>query len=61
MVKIKTERPEWLVEYRKRTSIIDVIDLAFSEACDCEVCKKLRETAKYMGELFMPSPEKRRI
>jgi len=47
-------RPPWLVEFRKRTAIIDVIDKAFSITCGCDVCMRIREIADELGELFMP-------
>ena len=47
-------RPEWLGEYRRKTALIDAIDLAFSENCDCGACRKLREAAPELGDLFMP-------
>jgi len=53
-VKRKFARPQWLVEFRKRTAIIDVIDTAFSINCNCEVCLKIRGIADELGELFMP-------
>jgi len=50
----KVEKPAWLMEFRRRTSLIDVIDKAFSKDCDCEVCVDLRKAARDLGELFMP-------
>jgi len=47
-------RPPWLVEFRKRTAIIDIIDRAFSVNCGCDVCMRIREIADELGELFMP-------
>jgi len=47
-------RPPWLVEFRKRTAIIDVIDTAFSINCDCLVCVRIRDIAGELGDLFMP-------
>jgi len=53
-VRKRHSRPPWLVEFRKRTAIIDVIDKAFSINCDCLVCMRIREIADELGELFMP-------
>jgi len=53
-VRRKVARPQWLIEFRKRTSIIDVIDTAFSVNCNCDVCLKIRDIADELGELFMP-------
>jgi len=47
------ERPKWLVNFRKQTELIDVIDLAYSENCECNVCQRLRKVAIDLGELFM--------
>jgi len=55
---VKISKPDWLIEFRRRTALIDVIDTAFSNSCNCEVCIKIREIANELGELFMPKSEK---
>jgi len=60
--KVVHTRPQWLVDFRKRTRIIDVIDLAFDHDCECVVCKEIRALAEELGELFVPPgmPTRRR-
>ena len=48
----KVKKPEWLEDFRRRMSIIEIIDKAFENGCDCEVCVRLRELAVEMGELY---------
>jgi len=48
----KRGRPKWLLEFKRRTRLIEIIDLAFSNPCDCEVCTELREVAHELGDLF---------
>jgi len=49
------KRPEWLEEYRKRTKIIEVIDMAFDEeVSDEDVRNRLKEVAEDLQDLFMP-------
>jgi len=54
VIRIPEEKPKWLNEYRRRTSLIETIDKAFQIDCNCEVCVALREAAKDLGELFVP-------
>lgn len=64
MSKKRVSKPEWLHEYRRKTSIIEVIDMAFDQnVTDKEVRQALIEAAEDLGELFMPaspSTERRR-
>lgn len=47
------KRPEWLKEYRKRTELIEVIDMAFNpDYTDKQVRQALKKTAKQLGEMF---------
>jgi len=57
--KSKTDKPEWLVEFRKRTALIDIIELAFDIDCNCEVCVRLRKIAKDLGSLITVPGAKR--
>jgi len=50
----KSSKPEWLEEFRRRTRIINIIERAFDDNCDCEVCRKLRDIAFELADLFMP-------
>jgi len=43
-----------LLEFRRRTALIDVIDLAFNHDCSCEVCTEIRKIASDLEDLFMP-------
>jgi hypothetical protein len=52
------DKPQWLIEFRRRTALIDAIEKAFDSNCQCEVCRKLREVAKELGELFLPQTSK---
>jgi len=49
-------RPQWLVEFRRRTAIIDIIDQAFEENCDCSICRQLRKVAADLEEFLVPPP-----
>jgi len=58
----KPAPPAWIGEFKRRTAIIDIIALAYTHNCDCEVCQRLREVGEELGNLFMPSgPETVRI
>ena len=48
----RVKKPEWLEDFRRRMAIIDIIDKAFENGCDCEVCVRLRDLAMEMGELY---------
>ena len=48
-----SKRPPWLEEFKRKTSIIALIGMAFDTACDCPVCVGLRETSSDLGEMFM--------
>jgi len=50
----KISKPEWLEEFRRRTRIINIIERAFDNNCDCEVCRELRDIAFELADLFMP-------
>jgi len=50
--KAKIDKPQWLIEFRKRTALIDIIELAFETNCNCEVCVRLRKIAKDLGSLI---------
>jgi len=45
-------KPEWLQDFKKRISLIDIIDRTFDLKCDCETCKRLREIAEDLGKMF---------
>lgn len=48
------KRPEWLREYRKRTELIEVIDMAFNpDYTDKQVRNALKKAAKQLGDSFM--------
>jgi len=51
-VEEEVKLPTWLVDFKKRIALIEVIELAFKNKCDCEVCKKLREIAEDLGKTF---------
>jgi len=53
-VRKRHSRPPWLIEFKKRTAVIDWIDTAFSINCSCDVCVKIRDQAGDLGDLFMP-------
>jgi hypothetical protein len=48
------KKPPWLEEYKRKTSIIDLFNLAFDTDCNCPVCEGLRRISGDLGELFMP-------
>jgi len=48
------EKPQWLRDFRRRIALIEVMELAFDLECDCEVCQRLRNIAREMGEEFLP-------
>jgi len=48
------EMPRWLVEYKKRARVMDILALAFETDCDCEVCKELRKWAMELDEEITP-------
>jgi len=52
----RLKKPGWLVEFRKRIRLIEIIERAFEVDCDCEVVRALREVAGELGEVFISSP-----
>lgn len=44
--------PTWISEVEKLSIVIDLIRLAYEIDCDCEVCKKLKESAQAFEELM---------
>ena len=63
MSKKRFSKPDWLTDYRRRTRLIEVIDMAFdNNVSDKEVRTALVEAAEELGELFMPPapPSERR-
>jgi len=49
------KKPKWLEEWKRRTRIINIIELAFDVDCDCEVCRAVRELGQEMEGLMPPS------
>jgi len=49
------KKPKWLEEWKRRTRIINIIELAFETDCDCEVCRAVRELGEEMEGLMPPS------
>ncbi|RLI40205.1 hypothetical protein DRO59_09820 [Candidatus Bathyarchaeota archaeon] len=49
------KKPKWLEEWRRRTRIINIMELAFNCGCDCEVCKALRQLAQEMEGMMPPT------
>jgi len=45
-------KPKWIEEWRRRTRIISIIELAFEHSCDCEVCKELRDLGMEMEDMM---------
>jgi len=52
----KLRKPDWLVDFRRRIRLIDILDRAFDVDCNCEICCSLREVAGELGETFMSTP-----
>jgi len=52
----KMRKPDWLVDFKRRIRLIDILDRAFEVGCECEICSTLREIAGELGEAFMSSP-----
>jgi len=52
----RLKKPEWLVDFRRRIRLIDILDRAFDVDCNCEICSSLREIAGELGEVFVSSP-----
>ena len=48
-------KPKWLEEWKRRTRIINIIELAFETDCDCEVCRAVRQLGEEMENLMPPS------
>jgi len=51
---MRVELPSWLKEFKRRTSIIDIIADAFETGCSCSVCTKIRQVANEWGDMFLP-------
>jgi len=52
------DKPAWLLDFKKRISLIEVIDGCFDESCSCKTCVRLRGIAADLGRMFkVPSPE----
>ena len=49
------KKPKWLEEWKRRTRIINIIELAFETDCDCPVCEAVRELGQEMEGLMPPS------
>lgn len=49
-------KPAWLEDWRKRTRIINIIEKAYENNCNCSVCELVRELGEEMGELFRQMP-----
>ena len=49
------KKPKWLEEWKRRTRIINIIELAFETNCDCEVCRAVRQLGEEMEGLMPPS------
>jgi len=49
------KKPKWLEEWRKRTRIINIMELAYETDCDCPVCKALRQLANEMEGMMPPT------
>jgi len=52
-------KPDWLIEFKRRTMLIDIIDMAFNADCGCIVCEKLRAAAEELGEVLAPPVTRR--
>lgn len=50
-------KPAWLAEFRRRTALIDCIEMAYTNGCECSVCARLREVGEELGQLFIPPTE----
>jgi hypothetical protein len=48
------KKPPWLEEFKRKTSIIDLLNMAWDTDCSCPVCAGLRATSGDLGTLFMP-------
>jgi len=46
--------PDWVLEYRRRTKLIDIIAGVFEHDCDCPTCIELRKIADDLGSIFFP-------
>jgi len=49
------KKPKWLEEWKRRTRIINIIELAFETDCNCPVCEAVRELGEEMEGLMPPS------
>jgi len=52
MVNDEVKKPEWLVDFKRRIALIEIIDRCFEIDCNCEICQKLREFSREMGKYF---------
>jgi len=48
----KIPKPDWILDFKRRIALINLIDRSFDLDCDCEICQGLRSIAKDMGEIF---------
>jgi len=56
----KETKPEWLVDFKRRIALIDIIESAFEDNCDCRVCNELRLVAEDLGKIFrLPEVEQK--
>jgi len=47
----KKEVPEWIKQSRAYRLLAEAAEQAFTEGCDCNVCKTLREWANLVKDL----------
>jgi len=52
----RLKKPEWLVDFKRRIRLIDILDRAFDIDCECEICLALRKIAGELGEVFVSGP-----
>jgi len=50
----RSSPPDWVLEYRRRTKLIDIIAGVFEHDCECKTCWELREIAGELGSIFFP-------
>jgi len=56
-------KPTWLVEFRRRMALFDIIEMAYEDGCNCPVCEKIREFGEELGQVLgpLPGPEVRQV
>jgi len=52
----KLRKPDWLVDFKRRIRLIDILDKAFEVECECEIWLALRRIAGGVGEVFVSGP-----